>query len=193
MTVKLKLKLLCMEKRSGYHRIKYQACLKEINQLQLADHRRGGNNCLIHKAFQDFSTGGNTIEMVDWNLRPTFPFTMHLALMLLSTLCLITGLFAQQVIQFIGSALMGKEQIIFGNTFFYTAENLTKTFWTVASGIVLFFLAISKPGKRVLSVLKQLKGGFSDLFLGFAVALSALMGYLLLVWVSRTVLHFPVQ
>jgi multicomponent Na+:H+ antiporter subunit D len=128
-----------------------------------------------------FLPSKNTIEKVDRNLRPTFPFTIHLALVILATLCLITGLFAQQVIQCIGSVLPGKEQIIFENTFFYTAENLTKTFWTVASGIVLFFLAISKPGKRVLSVLKQLKGGFSDLFLGFAVALSALMGYLLLV------------
>ncbi len=127
-----------------------------------------------------FLPGRNKIEKITRNLRPTFPVTIHLALLILSTLCLITGLYAQQVIQFIGSVLPGKDQIIFENTFFYTTENLTKTFWTVSSGVILFFLVISKPGKKVLSVFKQFKGRFSDLFLGFALALSALMGYLLL-------------
>lgn len=125
-----------------------------------------------------FLPDGNKIAKVDQNLRPTFPVTIHIALLALSTLCIITGIFAQQVIQTIGSVLSGGEQLVFDNSFFYTTENLTKTSLTVASGVVLFFLANSKPGRKVLAVLKQFKGGFSDLFLGFAVALSALMAYL---------------
>jgi hypothetical protein len=43
----------------------------------------------------------------------------------------------------------------------------------------LFALAVSKPGSKVLYRLKAMKTSFSDLFLGFAAAIAALLLMLL--------------
>jgi multicomponent Na+:H+ antiporter subunit D len=103
-----------------------------------------------------------------------FPVSSHLAFILLALSCLAVGLFSEQMILFITRLISSEEAQTYGSSFFFTQDNLIKTTLTVLSGIVLFALAVSKPGKHVLHFLEKRRGGFTDLFLGFATALGAL-------------------
>ena len=110
---------------------------------------------------------------------PRFPFTLHLGLSILAALCVLTGIFAPNLIFFIGTLLGGAYALDYGNQFFFSASNLLKTLYTLFGGIALFALAVSKPGSKVLYRLKAMKTSFSDLFLGFAAAIAALLLMLL--------------
>lgn len=122
-----------------------------------------------------------SVDLVDADLRPKFPISIHLALVLLALACLLTGLYAKQIIRFISLLLSENQGLLIPDGFFYTASNLSKTLYTVLAGSLLFFLTTRKAGKRLLALLKKSRGGFSDLFFGFAVALAALSGYLVVV------------
>jgi len=63
----------------------------------------------------------------------------------------------------------------------YTADNLLKTLYMVLAGFVLFRLAVSALGSRLLSLVRDRHRGFHGLFLSFAVGLSVLCVWLLLV------------
>lgn len=106
--------------------------------------------------------------------RKRFPVSTHLSFILLALSCLAVGIFSEQMILFITQLINPEEAITYSNTFFFTQDNLIKTALTVLAGIVLFSLAVIKPGQYILHFLEKRRGGFSDLFLGFSVALGAL-------------------
>ncbi|MGH0053255.1 MAG: complex I subunit 5 family protein [Sphaerochaetaceae bacterium] len=103
-----------------------------------------------------------------------FSFSTHLAFLLLAFACLATGLFSDTMIDFITSLIAPSNAATFDSAFFFTQDNLTKSVFTTLSGILLFGIAISKPGQLILHFLGKKRGRFSDLFLGFATALGAL-------------------
>ncbi len=109
--------------------------------------------------------------------RKRFPVSSHLAFILLALSCLAVGLFSEQTILFITRLISPEEAQTYGSSFFFTQDNLIKTAYTVLAGIGLFSLAVSKPGRYVLHFLETRRGGFTDLFFGFAAAFGALALY----------------
>lgn len=110
---------------------------------------------------------------------PRFPVSLHLGLLLLAVMCVLTGVFAPQVMAFIGTLLGQKQALGYGHDFFFNTPNMLKTLYTLLGGILLFAVAVSKPGAKVLHRIKALRGSFTDLFLGFALAIAALLIVLL--------------
>ena len=153
--------------------------LKENFHYNLLTVAGAGTVASFIKLSRIFLPGKNQTDMQEDDVQAKFPLTIHLALCILALLCLGTGLFAEQVIQFISSLLPGMQNVNVETSFFYKSDTVWKTFWTVAGGIALFASSITKGGKKILTLLKHCRGGFTDLFLGFAVALSALSLYLL--------------
>ncbi|MDC7229552.1 MAG: proton-conducting transporter membrane subunit [Sphaerochaetaceae bacterium] len=103
-----------------------------------------------------------------------FSVSTHLSFILLALSCLAVGLLSEQMILFITKLISPEEAQTYGSSFFFTQDNLIKTALTVLAGIVLFSFAVIKPGRHVLHFLEKRRGGFTDLFLGFSVALGAL-------------------
>ncbi|NCC63962.1 MAG: hypothetical protein EOM15_04830 [Spirochaetia bacterium] len=108
-----------------------------------------------------------------------FPKSIHIALSVLALFCIAGGVFAPQVFNFIKELLAShpeQEQLSFK---FFTSSNLLKVLYTSLGGIVLFILAVSKTGTKLLSLLKNLPRSFSDAFFGFAVSIAILVYVLL--------------
>lgn len=110
---------------------------------------------------------------------PQFPFSLHLGLLLLALMCILTGLFAPYLIGFVGTLLSPEYTLGYDSAFFLSKPTLLKTLYTCLGGAVLFTLAISKPGAKVLHYLRGIRGSFNDLFVGFALAIAALLFFLL--------------
>jgi len=52
---------------------------------------------------------------------------LHLGLSILAAFCVFTGIFAPNLIFFIGTLLSGAYALDYGNKFFFSASNLAKT------------------------------------------------------------------
>ncbi len=109
---------------------------------------------------------------------PRFPFSLHLGLIILAALCMLCGVFAPQLIRFISTAINPAYSFDFAHAFFFNASNMVKTAGTTAAGILLFALAVSRPGSYILHRLKAMRGSFTDLFLAFSLAVALLLLYL---------------
>lgn len=102
------------------------------------------------------------------------------AQLVLAALCVATGLASGQILPLVGSLLApeGTNAIHFPPLL--SPDNLMKTAWTVAAGIVCFFIATSKAGSTVLRVVRNRPRAFHGLFVSFCMGTAGLAAYLLL-------------
>ena len=75
---------------------------------------------------------------------------MHLGLSILAALCVLTGIFAPNLIFFIGTLLGGAYALDYGNKFIFSTTNLLKTLYTLPGGTALFAFSVGKPGMKLL-------------------------------------------
>lgn len=109
-----------------------------------------------------------------------FPFSIHLSLIILALLALFTGIFSNKIFELLENMFISTSQRPIKTTMFYSSASLLKTLYTVLGGIMLFFIALSKPGSKVLHLLKSLKTDFTDQYFHFALTI-ALLAYFLIV------------
>ncbi len=90
---------------------------------------------------------------------------MHLGLFIQAAFCVLTDIFAPNLIFFIGTLLGGAYALDYGNKFIFSTANLLKTLYTLPGGTALFAFSISKPGMKLLqqSGRRMSLNGSSDL------------------------------
>lgn len=108
-----------------------------------------------------------------------FPFTIHLSLTILALLALLTGIFSQNIFEILENMFISTSQRPIKSDMFFSQPILLKTLYTVFGGI-LFIIATSKPGSKVLHKLKGIKTDFTDQYFHFAITI-ALLSYFLFV------------
>lgn len=108
-----------------------------------------------------------------------FPFSIHLSLIILALLALFTGIFSNKIFELLENMFISTTQRPIKATMFYSSASLLKTLYTVLGGILLFLIALSKPGSKVLHLLKSLKTDFTDQYFHFALTI-ALLAYFLI-------------
>jgi multicomponent Na+:H+ antiporter subunit D len=114
-------------------------------------------------------------ELTEQDRKPAkFPMGIHFALLFLALLCLAGGLFAPQMYNFV-LRLLGGNRKPFA---FYSQANLMKTLYTCLGGLLLFQLASTKIGSRLLHYIRNFPRPFSDHFFAFALASAALGSWL---------------
>lgn len=96
--------------------------------------------------------------------------SMKAAMLALAGLCVATGLSAGRLVSFAGR-LLGTEK---GSGPLYGMPDLAKTGITLALGCAVFVLAISRPGKRLASLVRGRPRSFAGLVLAFVSGLAAI-------------------
>lgn len=108
-----------------------------------------------------------------------FPFTLHLALGLLAIMCIVGGIFSNQIFSMINTLIAPTASQRYEIGSLYTQANITKTALTLAGGIAVFALIITKAGRTLLHRLEESRGSFTNLFFTFSMSLGALTLFLL--------------
>ncbi len=104
---------------------------------------------------------------------------VHISYLLLALACIATGIFSAKLLPFVVNLLGVYTSTNFGSAFFFSSSNLIKSAITVGAGILVFIIAILKPGQWVLHHIARFEGSFVDLFLGFALAIGALAYFII--------------
>lgn len=99
---------------------------------------------------------------------------MAVSMVLLASLCLATGWRASAVIAAVDS-LLGSPAA-YGGVF--SAGKLVKAALSLPVGYAVFLAAVSAPGKRFASLIRERSRSFGGLFVGFAVALAVFAAWL---------------
>jgi len=104
--------------------------------------------------------------------------SMKASMILLAGLCLATAAFAGRIMDFTGTMLgVGAGA---PSKSLYAAPELAKAGFGACLGVALFFVAVSKPGKRAATLVRARPRSFAGLVLAFAVGLAALGARLVL-------------
>lgn len=64
--------------------------------------------------------------------------------------------------------------------YLFSSQNLLKTAMIAAAGVVLFLLASTKPGKKLMHLIRRRPRGFQGLFLSFTLGLAGLSLWLII-------------
>ena len=96
--------------------------------------------------------------------------TMKASMLILASLCVATGLFADATTAAV-SRLLGAPPPASGA---FTAANLLKALQTLALGAAVFGLAMSKPGKRLAAAIRGRPRSFAGLVMAFLGGLAVL-------------------
>ncbi len=107
-----------------------------------------------------------------------FPFSIHLSLIILALLALLTGIFSQNIFEILENMFISTSQRPIKKTIFFSQSSIIKTLYTVLGGILLFVIATSKPGSKVLHKLKGIKTDFTDQYFHFAITIAVLSYFL---------------
>ncbi len=99
---------------------------------------------------------------------------------ILTLLCLAGGLAFPIILPIVGTLLSKGGQNIAAQPILYSTDNLLKTALTTIAGILLFFLATSKNGSRVLHIIRNRPIRFQGLFVSFSLGTAVLAAYLVL-------------
>jgi multicomponent Na+:H+ antiporter subunit D len=107
-----------------------------------------------------------------------FPFSIHLSLIILALLALLTGIFSQNIFEILENMFISTSQSPIKKTIFFSQSSILKTLYTVLGGVLLFVIATSKPGSKVLHKLKVIKTDFTDQYFYFAITIAVLSYFL---------------
>ncbi|NCB25787.1 MAG: hypothetical protein EOM62_09990 [Bacteroidia bacterium] len=99
---------------------------------------------------------------------------------ILTLLCLAGGITFPIILPIAGTLLSKGGQNIAIQPILYSYDNLLKTALTTIAGILLFFLATSKNGTRVLHLIRNRPLRFQGLFVSFSLGTAVLAAYLVL-------------
>jgi formate hydrogenlyase subunit 3/multisubunit Na+/H+ antiporter MnhD subunit len=119
----------------------------------------------------------DTVSAID--TIPRIHWTIHVSQAFLAILCVISGLAITTIFPFVLHMISGTGKDIGSSIQFYSAENLIKTLAITLGGLGLFILATSKPGNRILAVIRQQRHSFQGLFYSFVIGCVALVGLLI--------------
>jgi formate hydrogenlyase subunit 3/multisubunit Na+/H+ antiporter MnhD subunit len=97
----------------------------------------------------------------------------------LGILCIAGGIAAPAMFAFVMRLLAGTGSYMPYTLSLYSAQNLLKTLIIIVSGLLLFQLALTKPGSAVLKVVRERPRSFQGLFVSFALGTAALAAWLL--------------
>ncbi len=118
----------------------------------------------------------DTVSAID--TLPSIHWTIHASQTFLAILCLIGGLAITTIFPFVLRMLSGTGRDIGTSVRFYGTDNLMKTLAITLGGFALFFLASSKPGYLILTIIRQRRHTFQGLFVSFVVGCVALVALL---------------
>ncbi|MDC7238667.1 MAG: proton-conducting transporter membrane subunit [Sphaerochaetaceae bacterium] len=107
-----------------------------------------------------------------------FPFSIHLSLIILALLALLTGIFSQNIFELLENMFISTSKRPINKTIFFSQANIIKTLYTVLGGVLLFVIATSKVGSKVLHKLKGIKTDFTDQYFHFAITITLLSYFL---------------
>jgi len=99
---------------------------------------------------------------------------------ILAVLCLAGGIAAPFVLNTVGTLLSKGGLNIAIQPVLYSTDNLVKTALTTIAGIVLFFLATSKTGSRILHLIRNRPRSFQGMFVSFSLGTAVLAAFLVL-------------
>lgn len=116
---------------------------------------------------------------------------MTLSMGFLALMCILGGAAASRVFAFVyrlldtagpvgAAAAAGSAASDPVSLQFFSADNLLKTVYITAGGIVLFFAAVSRPGSKVLKAVRERPRNFQGLFVSFSLGLAVLVLWMLL-------------
>jgi multicomponent Na+:H+ antiporter subunit D len=100
---------------------------------------------------------------------PRIHWTVHASQSFLAILCLISGLAITTIFPFVLRILSGTGKDLEVSLSVYSMDNFSKTFAITLGGCLLFLLASSKPGYKILTILRQQRHTFQGLFVSFIV------------------------
>jgi len=98
---------------------------------------------------------------------------------LLAVLCVAGGLAAHHILTIVGTLFSSGGTNSAVLPVLYSSENLLKTGATTLGGILLFFIATSKPGSKVLHAIRNRPRSFQGLFVSFSLGTAVLAAFLL--------------
>lgn len=96
----------------------------------------------------------------------------------LAVLCIVGGLAAPHILTIIGTLMSRGGTNIAVPPILYSTDNLLKTGVTTLGGILLFFVATSKIGSRVLHTIRTRPRSFQGLFVSFSLGTAVLAAFL---------------
>jgi multicomponent Na+:H+ antiporter subunit D len=105
---------------------------------------------------------------------------LSLSMIFLGGLCVAGGVAASSVFSFVNrmiSATAGFQPV---SVSFFTPDNLLKTVYITAGGVLLFIVVMSKAGSKFLTIIRERPRDFQGLFVSFSLGMAALALWLLL-------------
>ena len=107
---------------------------------------------------------------------------LTLSMTFLGSLCILGGAAASRVFSFVHRLLdtAGAADTAALSPAFFSPENLMKTVYISAGGIVLFFAVSSRPGSKLLKAVRERPRNFQGLFVSFSLGVAVLVLWLLL-------------
>jgi hypothetical protein len=97
---------------------------------------------------------------------------------LLAVLCVVGGVAAHHILTIVGTLFSSSGATSATPPILYATGNLLKTGATTLGGVLLFFIAISKPGSTVLHTIRTRPRSFQGLFVSFSLGTAVLAAYL---------------
>jgi len=101
-----------------------------------------------------------------------FPFSIHLSLIILAALSLLTGIFAKEIFNLLERMFISTNIKPIKYSIFFSKTNVLKTLYTGLGGILLFVIATSKYGSKILHKLRMVKNDFIDQYVAYAITLA---------------------
>ncbi len=105
---------------------------------------------------------------------------LSLSMIFLGGLCVAGGAAASPIFSFVTRMLSGSGGFRAVPVLFYTQENLLKTVYTTAGGILLFIIITSRAGSKFLTIVRERPRDFQGLFVSFSLGMAALALWLIL-------------
>lgn len=106
-------------------------------------------------------------------------WAIHLSQGFLGVLCILGGVAAPDIHAFVMRLLSASGNYTEPSLILYSREHLMKTLITTVLGIVLFFLATTKPGSAFLKALRERPYSFQGMFVSFSLSVVVLAAWLL--------------
>lgn len=97
---------------------------------------------------------------------------------MLAVLCIAGGLGAHHILTIVGTLLSRGSSTGIVQPELYATDNLLKTGATTLGGILLFFIATSRPGSRILHAIRNRNRSFQGLFVSFSLGTAVLTAFL---------------
>lgn len=152
----------------------------KLSRIFWPERKRGGKRSVPAAAASGTGRAVSASAPARGGLPGTGRLPLTLSMGFLGLLCIAGGAAASRIFSFVYRLLGGAAGAAgAADPVFFSADNLLKTLYITAGGVVLFFAAVSGPGSKVLELVRERPRNFQGLFVSFSLGLAVLVLWLL--------------